>query len=311
MKQVATNTPVPERPLAISLLLGISGWVAGGFLLMFVALLFRPDTAGQAAFAAVVLLGAAWGLFKVDGDGTQVFVPQFALALSIAGQCLMLFAMSKDLHGIAQISGAALVLQAALVLVMPNRMHRTLSTLFALVAWALTVRFGLFGEPGYSYSSAARPMPSLPVALATWVLAWGPVFAALWWGIRRQKAWAENPWAPAVSAVITGLIGGLAFATLASYPFESFRLFGNEQSSIGGLAMWPLLSTLGALGALMAAFALHRRALMAMCLVAALLHVGHFYYALGVSLLAKSLLMLVMGALCLAAAHALRTKESA
>lgn len=310
MNQIASNTPAPERPLAISLLLGVSGWVAGGFLLMFVAVLFRPDTAGQAAFAGVILLGAAWGLFKVDGDGAQVFVTQFALALSIAGQCLALFAMSKDLHGIAQISGAALVLQVALVLVMPNRLHRTLSTLFALIAWAMTVRFGLFGEPSYSYSST-RYIPSLPVALATWVLAWGPVMASLWWAVRQQKVWAENPWAPALSAVITGLISGLAFATLASYPFESFRWFGNEQLSIGGLAMWPVLSALGALCALMAAFALRRRALMAMCLIAALMHVGHFYYALGVSLLAKSLLMLVVGALCLAAAHALRTKESA
>lgn len=306
MSDVATGAPVHERPLAISLLLGISGWVAGGFLLLFVVLLFHPDTAGQAAFAGLIMLGAAWGLFKVDGEGSQVFVSQFAMTLSVAGQCLALYAMAKDLHSLAQISGAALVLQVALLLVMPNGPHRTLSTLFALIAWAMTVRFGLFGGPSYASGDTTRYIPSLPAALAAWVLAWGPVVAMLWWCLRQRKAWA-----PALSAVIAGLIGGLAFATLASYPFEASRWFGNDQRSMGGLAMWPVLSAVGALCALMASFELRSRGLMAMCLIAALLHVGHFYYALGVSLLAKSLLMLVVGAACLAAAHALRTKEAA
>jgi uncharacterized membrane protein len=39
--------------------------------------------------------------------------------------------------------------------------------------------------------------------------------------------------------------------------------------------------------------------------------VAHFYYALGTSLLAKSLLMLAMGAASLAAARFLRSKEPA
>jgi len=94
-KQLDNATPAHDRPLAISLLLGVSGWVAGVFMLIFVALLFRPDTASQAAVSGGLLLATAWGLFKVDGDGAQVFVAQLALALSIAGQCLMLFAMSS------------------------------------------------------------------------------------------------------------------------------------------------------------------------------------------------------------------------
>lgn len=309
MSRPVSNAAVPDRPLALSLLLGISGWVAGGFMLVFVAALVGLNTADQAVLPCLLLLAAAWGLFRVDGDGALVFVTQFALALSIAGQCLALFAMVKDLHGIAPVSGAALLLQVALLLVMPNRLHRTLSTLFALIAWALVVRFGLFGEPDYSHGGHASPVATLPVVLGAWALAWVPVMAALGYAIRRESAWARGPWAPALSAIVTGAIGGLAFATLASYPFESFNWVGGEPVGIGGLALWPLLSAFGALFALMAAFALQRKALMALCLTAALLHVGHFYYALGVSLLAKSLLMLVIGAACLAAAHALRAKE--
>lgn len=296
-----SKAATPTRPLAISLLLGVSGWVAGGFTLMLVALLFRPDTAGQAAVFGLILLGAAWGLFKADGDGAQAFVAQLALALSIAGQCLVLFAMTKDAHGIGPISVGALLLQAVLALVMPNRLHRTLSTLFALIAWALTVRFGLFGEPEGWYGRAMPYSASLPAALAGWLLAWGPVAAILWLAIRRE----------AMPSIVTGLIGGLAFATLASHPFESFRWFGGEGAHVGHLALWPLLSALGALGALAAAFELRRRGLMAMCVLAALMHVGHFYYVLGTSLLVKSLLMLMMGGVFLAGAYVLRSKESA
>ena len=290
-----------DRPLAISLLLGVSGGVAGLFMLIFVAMLFHPDTASQAAVSGTILLAAAWGLFKVDRDGDQVFVAQLALALSIAGQCLMLFAMSEHAHGIAPIASAALLLQTVLALVMPNRLHRT-----------LTLRFALFGEPDYWHDGGrALPAASLPAALAGWLFAWGPVAAGLVWAIRSEAAWTARGWQPVLQPIVTGSIVGLAFATLASHPFESFRWFGGGEENVGGLALWPLLSAIGALGAVAAAFALRNRALMAVCVIAALGHVSHFYYALGTSLLIKSLLMLAMGGAFIAAARALTSKETA
>lgn len=299
-----------DRPLAISLLLGVSGWVAGLFLLLFIALLFRPDSAGAAAVSGLVLLAAAWGLFKTDGDGAQVFVAQLALALSIAGQCLMLFAMSEHARGIAPIASAALLLQGVLAVAMPNRLHRTLSTLFASIAWALTVRFALVGEPDFWHADRDAPPASVAVALVGWLTAWGPVVAALGWLIRHEAAWMARGWQPVLRPVIAGLIVGLAFATLASHPFESFRWFGHAEVDAGGLALWPLLSAAGALTATAAAFALRQRGLMALCVVAVLGHVSHFYYALGASLLVKSVLMLAMGGALLAAARWLTSKET-
>ena len=300
-----------ERPLAISLLLGVSGWAAGLFMLVFVALLFHPEGTGQAALSGAVLLAAAWGLFRADRDGAQVFVAQLALALSIAGQCLMLYAMSEHAHGIAPIAGAALLLQTVLALAMPNGLHRTLSTLFATIAWALTLRFALFGEPEFWRSGAAPQVASLPAALAGWLFAWVPVAVGLWWAIRSEPAWRARGWQSVFRPIVTGLIAGLAFATLASHPFESFRWFGSGEVNVGGLALWPLLSAIGALAAVAAAFALRRRALMAVCVVAVLLHVSHFYYALGASLLIKSVLMIVMGGGLLLAARAVNSKELA
>ena len=309
MNAVSTPSAASGRPLAISLLLGVSGWFAGIFMLIFVALLIHPDGAASAAVTGIVLLAAAWGLFMVAHDGAQVFVAQLALALAIAGQCLVVYAMSSHARSIGPIAAAALVLQVVLALVMPNRLHRTLSTLFATIAWALTVRFVLFDAHADWHRDHPPQATALPAALGGWLLTWGPVAAALWWALRNETAWAARGWAALAQPLTTGLIAGLAFATLASQPLEEMRWFGGANA--GSLALWPLLSALAALGALAAAFAQGRRGLMALCAVAALLHVGCFYYALGTSLLLKSLLMLAMGVACIVAARVLRSKEVA
>ena len=297
------------RPLAISLLLGASGWFAGIFVLILVALAVRPDSAAPAAITGVVLLAAAWGLFMAASGGLQIVVVQLALALSIAGQCLVVFAAADHAGGIGPAAAAALLLQIVLAFVMPDRLHRTLSTLFATVAWALTVRFALFDAHAGWRDDAARPT-FLPAALGGWLLTWGPIAGALWWAIRHEAAWVARGWVALAQPIVTGLIAGLAFATLASQPFDDMRWFGAHASD-GSQALFPVLSALAALAALAAAFAQGRRALMALCAIAALLHASSFYYALGASLLVKSLLMLVAGVACLAAARMLRTEEQA
>ena len=311
----ASATPA-DRPWYLGALLGASGWLAGAFLLGFVALLFHPDSAAPAAVAGAALLAAAWALFALDREGARtshVFVAQLALALSIAGQCLILFAMTEPAHGIAPIASAALLLQVVLALLMRNRLHRTLSTVFATIAWALAVRFVLFEEPG-AWHSARAAGASLVPSLAGWLLVWLPIGGLLWALIRREPAWMARGWQPWLRPIISGLIVGLAFATLASQPFESLRWFGGGRDALpqtNWIALWPLLSASGAIGGVIAAFALRSRALVGACVAAVLAHVGHFYYALGASLLLKSLLMLSMGAAMLLAARWLAKGERA
>lgn len=296
------------RPWYIALLLGVSGWLAGLFLLGFVAMLFRPDSAAGAAVAGAVLLAAAWGLFKADREGA--FLTQFALALSIAGQCLVLFAMNQHPNGIGPVAASALLLQAGLALLMPNPLHRSLSTVFAMIAWALTVRFLFFSEPTF-WGAQPEPTPSLAHALTGWLAAWLPIAAALWMLLRREPAWIARGWAPVLRPALTGLVVGLAFATLASQPFESFRWLGDTaQARPDWLALWPMLSALGAFAGVAAGFALRSRALMGACVAAALLHLSHFYYALGTSLLLKSVLMLAVGAGLLFISRRLALRET-
>lgn len=316
---MAPRSTNPARPWYISALLGISGWVAGLFLLVFVALLLRPSSTPAALGTGAVLVCAAWALYKLDREGASAahaFVAQLALAFSIAGQCFLLYALgdlgsSASSGSLAGLARNAFVLQLVLALVMPNALHRSLSTLFASIAWALAWHFGLAGEPAFWHGTqASRDALSLPSTLAAWGLAWLPVALGLWVLIRREAEWMARGWQPVLRPMATGLILGLGFATLASHPFESFIWFGGNASSLGWLALWPLLSAIGALGAMAAAFALRSRALMAACVVAVLGHVAQFYYTLGTSLLFKSVLMLALGAALLLASRLLRTPHS-
>ena len=301
-----------NRPWYISLLLGAAGWIAGIFLLIFVFMLFKPEAAGPALFVGLVLLAAAWGLFKVDRDGA--FVSQLALALSVAGQFAVLYGIGdtffKGPREIAGVALAALLLQVALIVAMPNRLHRTMSALFACMAWALLVRYGLWDQPEWGRTRDTPVAHSLGLALLGWAIAWLPVGGVLYILTHREPAWMAQGRQAIVRPAIVGLIVGLAVATLLSQPFDSFRWGGRMDVQQGWLAIWPLLSALAALGALAAAFALGNRGLTAVCVVAALAHVSHFYYAMGASLLIKSATMIVLGALLLGAAHHLGRKAS-
>jgi hypothetical protein len=313
-----TPDTAPERPWFVGLLLGVAGWFAGLLILVFVFAVLRPDTGPGAITSGIVLVAAAWGLFKVDRNGA--FVSQLALALSIAGQFALLFGIHESLFksgqgGIATVAFVALLIQLALVPVMPNRLHRSMSTLFACVAWAIFVRYGLWDQPfwaDWGSSKAKLPPPSLAMALLGWIVAWAPAGAALYMIVKREPAWMAAGRQEIARPLAVGLMLGLAFATLLSHPFESFSLFATDEAKrVGWLALWPLLSALASLGALAAAFALGNRGLMALSILAALLHMSHFYYAMGASLLLKSVLMIVMGAACLMGARALRHRHPA
>ena len=174
-----------DRPWYISFLLGASGWLAGVFMLIFVALLFKPDSQGALIACGVILIAAAWGLYKVDREGA--FVTQLALAFSIAGQVLLVAGFAKDSHGIAMPALIAFFVQMVLVFIMPNALHRTLSALFACIALAMAVRYGLFAE-AYSFRSTANAAPTLSHALAGWGLTWLPIAALIFFGFRWRKA---------------------------------------------------------------------------------------------------------------------------
>jgi hypothetical protein len=294
------------RPWYVSVLLGGAGWLAAIFLLFFVlaAIFSTGESLAKALVAGALLIGAAAGLYRAAGDGA--FAGQLALALSIAGQCLLLLGVvngsSLDRAGaIATLALAATVLQVAMVAIMPSRIHRGMSTLFACMAWALVVRYGLWDDPATS-RLGLRSVSHALGSIAGWLLTWLPVAALLGLLAARAPAWRGSARESIARPVAAGLVASLALATLLSEPIEAIAFLAMPGLAHGGIAWFPFLSSIAALGALAAAFALGSRGLMALSIAAALLHLAHFYYAMGTTLLVKSAIMIAIGWALLAGA---------
>jgi uncharacterized membrane protein len=291
-----------ERPWYVSLLLGASGWLAGGFMLIVVALTLKLESQAVLVLCGLILIAAAFGLYKVGREGA--FVTQIALAFSIAGQVTLVVGFGS--HGIATRALIMFLVQTCLVWIMPNTLQRTLSALLACIALAIAVRYGLFSD-AYHRGNSDDASPTHVYALAGWGLAWLPIAALIVYLIRSEPQWMARRVQAIVRPALSGLIAGLAFGTLSSHPFEMFE--GSSRNVVdSSLALWPLLSSLAAMGSVAAGFALKSRALMGASLVGAILHISHFYYALGSTLLLKSAIMAAMGLAFLGMAYAFRRK---
>jgi hypothetical protein len=97
-------------------------------------------------------------------------------------------------------------------------------------------------------------------------------------------------------ALLEVLLAACVGLALWQPPVEGVLVFSRENSS-NWLALWPLLAVGAALFAAVCALRLRSHALLGVALAGALLHVLNFYFALSVSLLMKSCIMIVVGLL--------------
>lgn len=316
---IPANAPAaPEdssnRPWFVSLLQGAAGWLAGIFLLVFLGLVFKPESTPALAGLGVVLLAAAWFMYYADRHGA--FLDQLALAISIAGQCAVAASVLKNHYSALGASVLALFLQIVVLIVMPNRIARTLAAVFATISWVYTVRFSL--RPGsidnifYEERYAGAPIDSLgawalPVG---WLLTWVPLVSLAAWLILREPQWMASSLRKVARPLLTGLLLGLSAGAIVAEPF-TLVILGTELwgRGVDWLAIFPLLSIALAMFAAYCAFRVRSHALLGSAIFAALLHLARFYYLYGTTLLWKSVIMLCAGAALLLAGIALRERE--
>jgi len=132
-------------PWYISLMLGLSGWIAALFMLGFIAagLEFIIDSEAASISAGSVTLIVAFTFFR---RSNSVFFQQFGLALSFAGQALILFGLLEAIGWEDSLTwwicaGSQLVIAT----VMPNFVQRLAAAYFA--AYTLSVALTLQGMP--------------------------------------------------------------------------------------------------------------------------------------------------------------------
>jgi hypothetical protein len=303
---IAADAPAPpdessHRPWFIALMLGFAGWLAGILLLAFIGMTFKLESTSAILAVGLVLCGAAWALYFADRNA--VFLDQLALALSIAGQCAIAWALLDDIDWGLTIFGTLLVLQLVVLLVMPNKTARTLAALFASIAWVYTIRFLVRGgriDDIFDDFDGRRGLPdtwSVPLA---WLLTWVPMLFSAGWLTRRENVWMAHSLRVFARPVLTGLLLGLCIGGAATEPFATLA-FGIDSIGVqvSWMALFPLLSIALAMFAAWCAFQLRSHGLLGFAIFAALLHLARFYYLYGTSLMWKSVIMLCLGVVML------------
>lgn len=163
---VAGEKPTLElaSPWYIKLLLSVSGWFGALFLVIFtggtLGLIFGVDVERYPSILALIGGGLIFFAYSMFKEKQSDFLEHFILALSIAGQAMIMFSLFFMFNGSMRQSIYLIMalFQAFLMWFVPNYMHRMLSSFFMALSFAFF--FYHVGEP------------FIPMLLLTFVVVW-------------------------------------------------------------------------------------------------------------------------------------------
>ncbi|MGL4231911.1 MAG: DUF4401 domain-containing protein [Casimicrobium sp.] len=313
--------PAPAVPIAMPwlgrVLMAFLGWMSGLFSVGALALPFSIFSEVPGAFLVISagLLFAAYRLFVAAKQSE--FLAQFALAISVAGQFAMVFSLFQ-LFGewsISLLATISLVVQVALIGLMPNATHRALSTLFALAALgvllekagtlslfpaAIAAGAAVLWLTESRWVSQGRDALLRPVANALW-LALLLICSFSFMGLARELS-IHMPTGAIALAVVW--IVYLAFVT---HGMETIlRIATLLGGAIFAYASLPAPGLIACAIALTIAFARGSRAATALALIGFVSYLFGYYYQTQNTLMDKAITLAIIAAACWVAAVALR-----
>ena len=312
----APETGQLDSPWYVKVLLAFSGWLAALFLLGFIGAGFQFIMKSSTASFVVggVMVGGAFSIFRMPKNE---FFEHLALALSLAGQALIVFAILNVFRSVDVVFWVLLaLLQVPLAVFMPNFVHRVLSALFA--AFAFSMALASLGSP---YVSSGVIM-----FLASWLwlnefryprhmrevraIGYGLVLALIplkgtalfgdgtlrWLSAHNQpEIWIE-PWMGEVLACAVTLYvvwqllqrrGQAISERLALTALLGTLLFCVVSLEARGLTVGMVIMLLG--------FAGGNRVLLGLGIASLLFYISSYYYLLDATLFAKAQTLLIVG----------------
>jgi len=316
MTQLAGESATVATPWYVRALLGASAWLAALFVLVFIGITLRINSAQTIFLLGVVLIATATAGRRF---WEQIFLNQLLLAASFAGQAMVIGGIAKDGNDTGA-AVATVILEIALLVLYRDATHRFLSTLIAVVA-ALVVcselhlpnlihlliilaavgalltwenetelitsgRGDLFRPVGYALVVALLMLPLLSVMTGAWHPLGGDFLPhrATWWFS---------------SAGLLALAVALEFRILRSYGVPADSPSALMLFAVTFLLALFLLRAPGITAALLILLiGFHRgnRILMGLALLFLPLFLVFFYYNLQQTLLLKSLTLMTSGA---------------
>lgn len=322
LEDPAAVPALPDSTWYINLLLGLMGWVGGvlivGSFAVAIGGLLREKVV-MLAFAGIFIT-AAWACYRTLRN--NVFMTQFALAASMAGQFLFLFGIGEN-DARREVAIYVALLQIALVCVMPNFLHRFLSTCFAVIA----IWFASAGRQDFLPSLTAAPTWLLVTVALGFVLlaaresAWmaagkralaEPVMLAL--GVMLLMA--GTPQVALLGRVATAptlLLAGLLVVVLVGWVLWQTQVLPLQQriaaalgTALVAMVCWRAPGVIACVLVMLVAFSRGRRVLLCAAMLATAIYLGELYYQLGQTLAEKSLALALTGAALLVLRFALK-----
>jgi hypothetical protein len=318
-----------RAPWFVRVMLGIAGWIGALFLLGFVGagFAFVMKSSGAAFVAGAGACAAAVAIFRAAPKSD--FVAQFGLAVSLAGQALLVFGalqwFERNTTGIA----LYVTLQQALLFVLVRDfVHR----LWASWSGALAATYAMLDAGMFAFTPAVTTAAFVWVALSEFKLArHGSLVRAGMYGLALAAVQTAVLHGNLVAALILGhghhgmslgepgvWLGRLA--SLAVLLWAVVRLLRREGLSFSsghgrvGLAGALILGIVSikapgvgpAAAMLIVGYANADRVLAGLGIFALLGYLSHYYYSLQATLLEKSALLAATGIAMLAARLAMR-----
>jgi len=315
-------------PWYVRTMVGIAGWIAAAFLLGFLGLaLTFIAKSGPAAVGVGILLCAA-AIVMLWVFSRREFLAQFALALSLAGQALVVTGLWQMFPGRdAGVFVAVAAFEAVLAVLAPYSVHRTwsafaaaLAIFLALQAWHVAALYpGLAALAFVALQAAEMRFPTrgtlwraTSAGMAFALLAMVPVASFFdVGGLTRQSTAGPGPAWTVAGALLIGFVfvgtvigllrqGGVALTSRVAVA-----------AIVGALAFavaaWPVPGVIAGMLVALCAFAAGRIAMAALGLVTGAAALSYYYYSFDASLMTKALSLLAAGGVLMAVRYALRS----
>lgn len=303
-----------DSPWYVRLLLALCGWMAALFLLGFIAFSFADILENPvAAFTTGgLMIAIAFAILRLPRNA---FLQHLMLAVSLAGQVLMVFAIFTELgeDHLAYAWGMITIMQLLLALFMTDFVHRVWSAFATAIAFSITLQ--LLHLPAiecaaillvscylvlneFHYPSQIRTFQALyyGLILALIAIKCSALFTShpLHW-ITGEKSSIPYPWLDEL--LLAAALFYLVFTLLGRYYQPRFTIltFSILLSTllIGTLSMQAQGITV-AIAIMLLGFAVSNTILLGLGIVSLLFYSSTYYYQLHASLLDKSKTLLIL-----------------
>ncbi|CAG9179311.1 hypothetical protein LMG23992_03972 [Cupriavidus laharis] len=240
-----------RTPWAVRALMGAAGWLGALFFQMFflgAVFVAVRENAGAIALTGLAMIVLAAVLYQRGGTG--IALGQFALAVSLSGQGMVIYGVAELLGGERLVETAAFwvglaVFEAALYVLVPNRLHRFLAALGVWIGLAVAMHILLTDSARHAWLAIPWSLGWLAPGAFT-LVAWFTVAEARLCAVGRH-VWLE----PAMDATLLFALGAALVVTGASHPLAWLDVPGTATHFAS--ARW-LAGTL--VGAVLVGFAL-------------------------------------------------------